>query len=337
MGVFAGPLEKSILAKDQPYRSLNMQGLILYQMSSFCAICTFQWLAHLLLAVLAFFDHWIVFDWGVAIILLVVCVRALLHPVTRRSQMGMQKFGKQMQRLKPEMDKLQKKYGGDKKKIQEEQMKLFRERGINPLQMLGCLPMFLQMPIWVALYAALYFSFDLRQEPAFWGVFQEFWSWPFLADLASPDHFFWEAPEPFSFFLWNVTGINLLPILMGVIFFFQQKYMTPKTSMSPEQETQQKIMRVMMVVLFPVMLYSAPSGLTLYILTSSSIGIMESRHIRKQVDAMDLDALPSKRTTPTKEAGRGAKDPQSRAYSKMMARRKQKQGRGPDKNFKKRK
>ncbi|MDP7029567.1 MAG: membrane protein insertase YidC [Phycisphaerales bacterium] len=336
MGVYAGPLEHSILADQQPYRALNMQGLILYQMSSFCAICTFQWLAHLLLAVLAFFDHWIVFDWGVAIILLVLCVRALLHPITRRSQMGMQKFGKQMQRLKPEMDKLRAKYGDDKKKMQEEQMRLFREHGVNPLQMLGCLPMFLQMPIWVALYAALYFSFDLRQQPAFWGVFQEIGGWPFLADLASPDHFFWEAQEPFKFLLWNVTGVNLLPILMGVIFFFQQKYMTPKTAMSPEQETQQKIMRVMMVVLFPVMLYSAPSGLTLYILTSSSIGIMESRHIRKQVDAMDLDAIAPK-PKPARAPGKTAKDAQSRAYAKMMDRRKQKQNRGPEKRFKKRK
>ncbi len=284
---------------------------------------------------LAFFDHWIVFDWGVAIILLVLCVRALLHPITRRSQMGMQKFGKQMQRLKPEMDKLRAKHGDDKKKMQEEQMRLFREHGVNPLQMLGCLPMFLQMPIWVALYAALYFSFDLRQQPAFWGVFQEIGGWPFLADLASPDHFFWESPEPFKFLLWNVTGVNLLPILMGVIFFFQQKYMTPKTAMSPEQETQQKIMRVMMVVLFPVMLYSAPSGLTLYILTSSSIGIMESRHIRKQVDAMDLDAI-APVAKPARAQGKSAKDPQSRAYAKMMDRRKQKKNRGPDKRFKRR-
>ena len=336
MGVYAGPLEKSILAGQQPYKTLNMQGLILYQMSSFCAICTFQWLAHILLAVLAFFDHYVVFDWGIAIILLVICVRTLLHPITRRSQMGMQKFGKQMQRLKPEIDKLQKKYGGDKKKMQEEQMRLFREHGINPLQMLGCLPMFLQMPIWVALYAGLYFSFDLRQEPAFWGVFQNFWNWPFLADLASPDHFFWEAPEPFKFLLWNITGINLLPLLMGAVFFFQQKYMTPSTSMSSEQETQQKIMRVMMVVLFPVMLYSAPSGLTLYILTSSTVGIMESRHIRKQVDAMDLDTL-APRPKPAAAGGRTAKDPQSRAYAKMMERRKQKKNKGPEKRFKKRK
>lgn len=334
MGVYAGPLEQSILAGDQPYKALNMKGLILYQMSSFCAICTFQWLAHILLAVLAFFDHYVVFDWGVAIILLVVCVRTLLHPITRRSQMGMQKFGRQMQKMKPEMDKLQKKYPGDKKKIQEEQMRLFRERGINPLQMLGCLPMFLQMPIWVALYAGLYFSFDLRQEPAFWGVFQDFWGWPFLADLASPDHFFWEASEPFKFMLWNITGINLLPLLMGGVFFFQQKYMTPSTSMSSEQETQQKIMRVMMVVLFPIMLYSAPSGLTLYILTSSTVGILESRHIRKKVEAMDFDMIQPK---PVPAASRAAKDPKVRAYTKMMDRRKQKRSSGPEKNFKKRK
>ncbi|MCH2143372.1 MAG: membrane protein insertase YidC [Phycisphaerales bacterium] len=336
MGVYAGPLEQSILANEQPYKALNMQGLILYQMSSFCAICTFQWLAHLLLAVLAFFDHWVVFDWGVAIILLVLCVRGLLHPITRKSQMGMQKFGRQMQKLKPEMDRLRKKCGDDRKKMQEEQMRLFREHGVNPLQMLGCLPMFLQMPVWIALYAALYFSFDLRQQPAFWGVFQEIGGWPFLADLASPDHFFWEAPEPFQFLLWNVTGVNLLPILMGVIFYFQQKYMTPATSMSPEQETQQKIMRVMMVVLFPLMLYSAPSGLTLYILTSSAIGIMESRHIRKQVDAMDFDTPVNRQSMPQRSS-KSSKDPQARAYAKMMQRRQQQKNQGPQNRYKKRK
>ena len=90
-----------------------------------------------------------------------------------------------------------------------------------------------------------------------------------------------------------ITGINLLPILLGVLFFLQQKYMTPPSAtMTPEQESQQKIMRVMMIVLFPLMLYSAPSGLSLYILTSSSIGILESRHIRRQVERADMDSPP---------------------------------------------
>jgi len=244
----------------------------------------------------------------------------------------MQQFGKKMQKLKPDMDRIKKKFADDSKAQQQEQMKLMREHGVNPLQMLGCLPMFLQMPIWVALYAVLYFAFDLRQEPAFFGIFQEFWDWPFLADLSAADHFFGEFAEPWQFLMWNMTGINILPILMGGIFFFQQKYMTPQNAdtMTPEQRQQQKIMRVMMVVLFPVMLYSAPSGLTLYILTSSSIGIIESRRIRKQVDAMDeageFDRKPVKKAK--------TKDPQARAMKDMIkARKKKKQ---EPKTFKKR-
>ena len=85
--------------------------------------------------------------------------------------------------------------------------------------------MFLQMPVWVALYALLYFMFDIRQEPAFFGFFQIIGEWPFLADLSAADHFFGEFDEPFQFFLWNITGINILPILMGAIFYVQQKYM----------------------------------------------------------------------------------------------------------------
>jgi membrane protein insertase Oxa1/YidC/SpoIIIJ len=118
----------------------------------------------------------------------------------------------------------------------------------------------------------------------------------------------------------------------------QQKYMTPKSmSMTPEQESQQKIMRVMMVLLFPVMLYPAPSGLLLYIITSSGIGIMESRVIRKKVDAMDFDMLATAKTA-SKSAR--SKDAQGRAYSKMLDRRKkdsQRKHQGPDNKFKKRK
>lgn len=290
MGLYAGPLKRSVLDNVQPYVSLSMRGMVLYQMSSMCAICTFQWLADFLAIVLTTLDHYVVFDWGLAIILLVLIVRTLLHPITKKSQINMQRFGKVMQKLKPEIDKLKSKYPNEPKKVQSEQMALMQKHGVNPFQMLGCLPMFLQMPIWVALYALLYFMFDIRQEPAFFGVFQMIGGWPFLADLSASDHFFGAFNEPTQFFMWNITGINLLPILMGVIFFIQQKYMSPQSgaAMTSEQQSQQKIMRIMMVVLFPVMLYSAPSGLTLYILTSSAVGILESRHIRKHVDQMDI-------------------------------------------------
>jgi len=336
MGVYAGPLQRSILDNEQPYVSLSMRGLVLYQMSSMCAICTFQWLADFLATVLTILDQHVVFDWGLAIILLVLIVRTLLHPITKKSQINMQRFGRVMQKLKPDIDKLKAKYPNEPKKVQSEQMALMQKHGVNPFQMLGCLPMFLQMPIWVALYALLYFMFDIRQEPAFFGVFQLFGEWPFLADLSASDHFFGAFDEPKQFLLWNITGINVLPILMGAIFFVQQKYMSPQSSsaMTPEQQSQQKIMRIMMVVMFPVMLYSAPSGLTLYILTSSAVGILESRHIRKHVDQMDLDpeaapAAVGKRPKP--------KDKQGRAWADAMeARRKKVQNKAKKRSFKKR-
>ena len=331
LGVYAGPLERKILRDNEPYASLAMDGLILYQMSSFCAICTFKWLANFLIWFLSVV-HGITFDWGISIIILVCVVRTLLHPLTKKAQINMQRFGKVMGDLKPEIDKLQKKYKDQPKKLQTEQMRLMRERGANPLQMLGCLPMFLQMPIWVALYAMLYFAFELRHEPAFWGFFQLFWEWPFLADLSSADHFFWQFAAPVHLFgNVNVTGLNLLPILMGVVFYIQQKYMSPppSPSVTKEQLQQQKIMKIMMVVLFPIMLYNAPSGLTLYIFTSTLIGIIESRYVRKHIKEMDL--TPKKKP----DAKGKPKDAQGRAFSDAIARAKAKR-KPPAKKFKKR-
>jgi len=336
MGLYAGPLKRSVLDNVQPYVSLSMRGMVLYQMSSMCAICTFQWLADFLAIVLTTLDHYVVFDWGLAIILLVLIVRTLLHPITKKSQINMQRFGKVMQKLKPEIDKLKSKYPNEPKKVQSEQMALMQKHGVNPFQMLGCLPMFLQMPIWVALYALLYFMFDIRQEPAFFGVFQMIGGWPFLADLSASDHFFGAFNEPTQFFMWNITGINLLPILMGVIFFIQQKYMSPQSgaAMTSEQQSQQKIMRIMMVVLFPVMLYSAPSGLTLYILTSSAVGILESRHIRKHVDQMNIS--PEVEVADAGGQRKKPKDKQGRAWADAMeARRRKVKNKASKRSFKK--
>ncbi len=320
LGVYAGPLDRKVLEKEEPFVALKMRQMILYQMSSFCAICTFQWLANFLMWFLTLVDG-ITFNWALAIIILVVIVRTLLHPLTKKSQINMQRFSKAMSAMKPELDRVQKKYKDDPKKAQQEQMRLMREHGANPLQMVGCLPMFLQMPIWIALYAMLYFAIELRHEPAFWGVFQLIGNWPFLADLSSADHFFWEFQQPHHFLMWNITGINIMPLLLGAVFFVQQKYMSPPPSktMTKEQLQQQKIMKVMMVVLFPVMLYSAPSGLTLYIFTSSLIGIIESRYVRKHIKEMDL--APKKKPAKSKKK---PKDPQARAYMDAMKRAKQK-------------
>jgi YidC/Oxa1 family membrane protein insertase len=354
LGVFAGPLDADVLGDDPRYSTLRMEGMILYQMSAFCAICTFQWLAHALLGFLGILHDTVLFDWGLAIIVLVVVVRSILHPITKKSQVGMQRFGKAMVAMKPEIEKLQKKYKDDPKRIQVEQVRLMREHGVSPMSALGCLPMFLQTPIWIALYAMLYFAFDLRQEPAFFGVFQAITggSWAFLSDLSSGDHFFFELDEPRRFLFFNITGGNLLPLLLGGVFYFQQKYMTPPTAatLSPEQQQQQKIMKFMMVVLFPIMLYSAPSGLVLYIITSSTIGILESRYIRSHVEQLDKKREAEGGPTTERKEGAGLqallggkrknKDPQARAYADALdARRKKLQDkqRGSSRSYKRRK
>ncbi len=298
LGVYAGPLRGSLLAREQPYRAFNLKELIVYQLG--CAWCTFQTLTHFLLWFLRLIEGDVislggfglgVHDWGVAIIILVLIVRLILHPLTKKGQVSMQRLSRNMAKLQPEIKKLQEKYKDNPKKLQQEQMALYREHNVNPAGCLGILPMLLQTPIWVALYAMLYFAIELRQQPAFYGVFQLFGNWSFLADLSQPDHFI-EFARSFRLPLlgWAVTGVNLLPILMGVIFFLQQKYLTPPNpNMTPEMEQQQKIMRIVFPLLFPIMLYTAPSGLTLYIITSSTIGILESRYIRAHIDALDLD------------------------------------------------
>lgn len=301
-GAYIGPMNERYLRNDaQPIvRAINLAEIVIYNLGGPCAFCTFQWLADPLLAILRFFEG-IVGDWAVSIILLVVCVRACLHPITRKGQISMMKTGKGMQRIKPKMDKLREKYGKDPKRLQQEMLKLYREEGVNPAGMLGCLPMMLQSPIWIALYAMLYMSFDLRHEGAFYGLFQTLTmgNWTFMADLARGDGFITFGQTLFTVpLLGNIDSLNILPLMLGVVFFLQQKYLTMQNTslMSAEQQAQQRIVRVVMVVMFPIFMYNAPAALTLYFITNSSLGILESRWIRAHVDTLELDKAPSERS-----------------------------------------
>lgn len=324
-GAYVGPLDRAYLgaSNDPVYGVLSLADVVVYQIG-FCGVCTFQWIAKPLHALLTFFEAKIVRDWGLAIILLVICVRGLLHPITKKSQVSMMRFSKQMQRLAPKQQKIKERYKDDKQRMQQELMKLMREENVNYAGMLGCLPMFLQTPIWIALYATIYFAFDLRHTPAFFGLFQTFNDWTFLNDLSSPDHFI-EFPSPIVTLplVGAISGLNILPLLMGAVFFFQQKYMSPPSTgnMSPEQESTQKMMKVMLVVMMPVFMYNAPSGLTLYILTSSTLGVLESRYIRAHVDQMDLDAPPKSRPEGRKQVtnqlrGKGRGPEETRSFKK---------------------
>jgi YidC/Oxa1 family membrane protein insertase len=290
VGLFAGPLSRPVINAEPLPEALGLQGLVLYNFGGMCAFCTFQPLAHLLLAILHLL-HTITGDWAIGIIILVIIVRTCLHPVTRWSQIKMQRFGAQMQGIAPKQKKIKEKYGDDPKRMQQEMTKLWREEGINPAGMLGCLPMLLQSPVWIALYATLFFAVELRHQPAFYGVFQSaFGGWQFLADLSRSDNAI-PLGKGFSLFgVAHIDAINVLPLMMGFVFYFHQKYLTPPTttSLSPEQESTQKMVKIMSVFLFPIFMYAAPSGLALYFVTNSSLAIIENKWIRAHMNKHGL-------------------------------------------------
>ena len=292
LAFFAGPKAPELIDDDPVYSAIGLDNLIIYNHGGCCSFLTFSWLADFLIGFLKLI-HAVVFDWGVAIIILVLVVRLILHPVTKKSQVNMMKFGKQMQALQPELEKLKAKYKDNQQKLNQEMMKLYREKGVNPAAMgLGCLPMFLQMPIWVALYAMLFFAIELRHQPAFYDVFHRLsemvgQNWRFLTDLSAPDHFIRFGREISVFGLFTLDSVNILPILMAVVFFIQQKFTTqPTATMSDQAKQQQKIMKFM-TLLFPVFLYKAPSGLTLYILASTAAGIVDSYFVRKHLNEQE--------------------------------------------------
>lgn len=272
MRVYFGPKKRSVL-NDAFYAALPRgYGVTLALSSGLCAICTFQWLINILVAMLGAF-HVVLRDWGLAIIALVFIVRLLLHPITKRSQVSMMKMSK----LGPELERIKKKYGDNKEEMNKAMMQFYKEQGASPF--LGCLPMFLQMPIWIALYTALQNTFELRQAP-----FLHFGGIPFtwIYDLSQPDHLV-RFESTFNLLgLIPISGLNILPLLLAVVFYLQFK-MTPKApATTPEQETQQKMMQ-WMTLLFPIFLYGGPSGLNLYILTSTTIGIIEARIVRNHI------------------------------------------------------
>lgn len=292
-GVYAGPTTRREMEKDATLAGLSVRDLEIYYFPGPCSFCTFQPVAYLLRSLMIVLHDYVVFDYALAIILLVVLVRTMLHPITRWSQVSLLRFGKQMQKLAPKQKELQAKYGSDPAKMREEMARLMREEQINFSGALGCIPTLLQTPIWIALSSLMFFLFELRHQAAFFGVVQTVTggAWGFLGDLAEPDHFL-TLPANLHFslpILGLIDSVNLLPVLLGVVFFIQQKYLSPPTTgtLSPEMELQQKIMKVMVVFLFPLMMYNAPSGLALYFITNSTLGIIESKHIRKKFEEQE--------------------------------------------------
>ena len=196
----------------------------------------------LLLAVMKFF-HGLIPNWGVAIILLTVSVKVVLLPLTHRSMVSMEA----MKKLQPQMEAVRKKWANDKERQNVEMMKLYQQEKVNPLG--GCLPMLIQMPVWIALFTALRNSYDLYGEPFFGPVWR---------DLTFKDPTY------------------LLPLALGVTMV-----MTQKLQPQMMDAAQARIMTWVVPIIFTLTLLQYPAGLSLYIFTNNVLSIAQQYGLKR--------------------------------------------------------
>ncbi len=198
-------------------------------------------------------------NYGVAIILLTILIKLIFWPLGSKSYKAMA----EMKKLQPLMADIRKKYKDDKKKMNEEVMNLYRTYKVNPMS--GCLPMLVQIPVFIAFYQMLYESIELRHAP--------FWLW--IKDLSAPDRLFqFDITIPL---MYPPYGIPVLTIIMGATMLLQQKLSPP-----PGDPTQARIM-MMMPVVFTFIFINFPSGLVLYWLINNILSIAQQYYITKKL------------------------------------------------------
>ncbi len=198
-----------------------------------------KWLAIPLLEALKWIDKY-VHNYGVAIIILTILVKAIFWPLGNISYKSM----RGMQKLQPQMKILQEKFKGDKAKLQQETMALYKANKVNPMS--GCLPMFIQLPVFFGLYRALLYSIELRHAPfVFW-----------IQDLSDKDPYY------------------ITPIIMGATMFLQQR-MSPQ----PGGNEMQAKMMMWMPVVFTFLFLNFPSGLVIYWLFNNVLSIGQQYYI----------------------------------------------------------
>jgi len=265
---FTGPKKRSLLEQyDVPGfpQPVNLSELIYYGWAIWGLF------ARPLTDVLNFF-YGIIPNYGVAIILLTILVRLCMFPLSRKQALNAQK----MQELQPEIKKITEKYKGDMEKRSKALQELYRKHHYNPLA--GCLPLFIQMPIFIGLYRALMTDVALRQAPLVSKAF------PWADNLAAPDMLLkWDHLIPIPFLTaatgWLGPYLNILPLITVFLFILQQKlFMPPPTD--EQSAMQQKIMKYMMVFM-GFLFFKVPSGLCLYFIVSSMWGIGERKFLPK--------------------------------------------------------
>ncbi len=189
--------------------------------------------------------HGVIPSWGACIVIVSILIYFALYPLTMKGMLSM----KRMQSLQPQIAKIREQHKNNPQRLNKEMMGLYKEHKINPLG--GCLPLLLQMPIFIALYHALWRSIIFKGADFLW-----------IKDLSEPDRLI--HPLPFQLpFIGN--EFNILPVLMMIIMMFQQR-LTAKNMQTtdPTQKAQQKMMGLFFPVLLGVIFYKFASGLTIY-------------------------------------------------------------------------
>ena len=194
----------------------------------------------------------VVGNYGVAIIIVTVLMRIIIFPLTLKQEKSMKK----MRELQPELEKIKEKYKDDPQEYQRKTAELYRESGVNPLG--GCLPLLIQMPVFVALY------------------------WAFSGNAIPADaKFLWfTLKQPDRLFMIGNFAFNLLPILNVGVTYIQQKIMTSATS-GQESSQQMQTMLYMMPLMMLFIFYKMPSGVTLYYLVSGALSLVQQYFILK--------------------------------------------------------
>ena len=265
--LYLGPKDKSLFDKNELYLDLGFVQTIDFMPCFCCPTAIIHPLAFGILAVMKWM-YGFIGNYGLVIIILVLLFRLAMHPITKKSQVSMGRMSK----LAPKAEEIKKKYASNKAEMNKQIMALYREQGASPIT--SFLPMMVQMPVWIALWSAVYASIDLRGA-----AFLPFW----ITDLSVPDALVRFSTITVPLLGWKIESLNLLPILMGVAFYLQQKLMPSQAAANPQVAQQQKMMMIMMPLLFPLMLYKAPSGVNLYIMSSVFAGVIEQRVIKKHI------------------------------------------------------
>jgi YidC/Oxa1 family membrane protein insertase len=276
--VFAGPYDTNLLKEldalyDEPLKNYNPEYNLALSIQGWFSFISQPFSKFLFWLMQIFYT--ISRSWAASIILLTIALRAMMYPLNNWSIRSSVK----MQEIAPKVKVIQEKYKKDPRKAQMEVMNLYRQSGVNPLT--GCLPVLLQMPFLIGMFYLLKSSFPLRGA-----MFIPGW----IDDLSAPDILFtWGQP------LWFIGNeLHLLPILMGLSMFLQQKF-TSKIPKDPSKlsdtQKQQKMMGNMMAILFTVMFYNFPSGLNIYFMLSTLLGIAQQVWLTKK---MQSPAAPKK-------------------------------------------